>query len=495
MANAQGITLQLTPSLYNETSNTQCFGTATGSVSLQVSGGTPPYTYVWTNNATTQNITNLAAGYYGVQVTDANNNTKTADITLIDPPVLHLNINVHKYPNGQNISCYSCYNGSLTTEVTGGVFPYEYVWLDDATVNTSYRENLGKGSYHVIVIDYNGCLIEAVSEYITEPDRSDWAMNGNAGTDPTENFIGNFDAVDLSFRTNNTEALRIKANGQIKFPSLAGAEDAIVFVDSDGNLSRFTGFGNPLVNTPWNIFGNSLTQPQNSFLGTVNQTDLNFRTNNLPRMIIKDDGNVGIGTTSPNYKMEIQYTGSANGIKLNNSGGTGGNSEIRFDYGSEQHWAIGSRLQTAPDVKKHFFIWNHLLSECDFVIDQVTGKVGIGCDPPAFDPNNITPFRLYVEGGIMTRELKVTIGTFADDVFDKDYHLPSLTALSSYIDLHRHLPGIPTEKEVMANGGFDVGKMQVDLLRKVEELTLYILQQQKTIEALNFRITSLEAKN
>jgi hypothetical protein len=149
MVNAQGMTIQLTPSVYNETSNTQCFGTATGSINLQVTGGTAPYTYEWTNSATTQNITNLAAGYYGVLVTDANNNTNSAAITLVDPPILQVSMNVYKYPNGQNISCYSCFNGSISTEVNGGVYPYEYVWLDDASINTSYRENLGKGSYHV----------------------------------------------------------------------------------------------------------------------------------------------------------------------------------------------------------------------------------------------------------------------------------------------------------------------------------------------------------
>jgi hypothetical protein len=74
------MTLHLTPSVYGESSNTQCFGTATGSVNLEVTGGTSPYTYEWTNNATTQNITNLAAGYYGVKVTDANNNVQFANI-------------------------------------------------------------------------------------------------------------------------------------------------------------------------------------------------------------------------------------------------------------------------------------------------------------------------------------------------------------------------------------------------------------------------------
>ena len=80
LVHAQGMTLHLTPSVYGESSNTQCFGTATGSVNLEVTGGTSPYTYEWTNNATTQNITNIAAGYYGVKVTDANNNVQFANI-------------------------------------------------------------------------------------------------------------------------------------------------------------------------------------------------------------------------------------------------------------------------------------------------------------------------------------------------------------------------------------------------------------------------------
>ena len=68
-------------------------------------------------------------------------------------------------------------------------------------------------------------------------------------------------------------------------------------------------------------------------------------------------------------------------------------------------------------------------------------------------------------------------------VFDNNYHLMSLNELKSYIEAHKHLPGIPTEKEIQEND-LDLAKMNQLLLQKVEELTLYIIKQQEQIDQL-----------
>ena len=112
--------------------------------------------------------------------------------------------------------------------------------------------------------------------------------------------------------------------------------------------------------------------------------------------------------------------------------------------------------------------------------------VGIGTTNPG-------SFKLAVEGIIGAREVKVTTDSWADFVFEPDYKLMSLADLETFIKTNKHLPEIPTTAEVKENG-IAVGEMNAKLLQKIEELTLYIIEQQKLIEALRNRVDQLEIK-
>lgn len=90
---------------------------------------------------------------------------------------------------------------------------------------------------------------------------------------------------------------------------------------------------------------------------------------------------------------------------------------------------------------------------------------------------------LRVNGKIYAMEVKVSLDRWEDIVFDKDYQLLTLNELDTYITNNKHLPDIPSEKEVLENG-INVGEMNALLLKKIEELTLYIIDQQKQIDEL-----------
>lgn len=107
------------------------------------------------------------------------------------------------------------------------------------------------------------------------------------------------------------------------------------------------------------------------------------------------------------------------------------------------------------------------------------GSVGIGTTVTG-------EYKLAVEGTIGARKVKVTSGAWADHVFTEAHHRPGLLELEQYINEHKHLPGIPTEAEVKKDG-IDVGEMNAKLLEKVEELTLYIIELKKEVEALKKR--------
>lgn len=271
-----------------------------------------------------------------------------------------------------------------------------------------------------------------------------WSFNGTANTDPTINFIGTTNNVDLVLKTNSTEALRLAANGnvgigtaipQAKLDVTGNAKisgnlstSGIIFENAlplepnpcfhliaynpTGSITQVTQLdvnameiaadaqaidpcvvATPIVPFTWNTFGNYVNS-NNRFIGTVSNFDFSIRTNNIQRIVVKKDGSVGIGTTN---------TGTS---------------------------------------------------------------------------------KLAVEGRIAARELKLTVNPFPDYVFEEGYKLLSLQELKNYIAINKHLPEIPSANEIKDNDGMDVGKMQADLLKKIEELTLYIIQQDAKIEKL-----------
>jgi len=118
---------------------------------------------------------------------------------------------------------------------------------------------------------------------------------------------------------------------------------------------------------------------------------------------------------------------------------------------------------------------------------QITGgNVGIGTSTTG-------SHKLAVEGSIGAREIKVEASGWSDFVFDKEYHLKPLEEIEVYITKNNHLPEIPSEKEVKKNG-INLGEMDAKLLQKIEELTLYLIEQNKKIKNLQKEIASLKNK-
>src|SRR5690606_23340559 len=114
------------------TTTVSCNGGSNGTIDLTVTGGTAPYTFAWSNTATTEDMTGLTAGTYDVTVTDANGCTTTASVTVNEPTVLSASIS-----SQTNIACNGGATGSATVTVTGGTASYAYLWSNGATTATA----------------------------------------------------------------------------------------------------------------------------------------------------------------------------------------------------------------------------------------------------------------------------------------------------------------------------------------------------------------------
>ncbi len=143
--------------IVNSTTNQiDCNGGNDGLIDLQISGGTGPFEYLWSNGATTEDIANLAPGSYSVTIVDANMCQEIQSFNVTEPTALQNN------PTTTNIDCFGNNNGSINLNVSGGNAPYSYTWSTGQTGNN--LSNLSTGDYIVTITDNVDCeIIESFS--------------------------------------------------------------------------------------------------------------------------------------------------------------------------------------------------------------------------------------------------------------------------------------------------------------------------------------------
>ena len=153
---------QISP-IITSTTNVSCFGGSNGSATVSVSGGTPGYLYSWTSpGGTSATASNLPAGSYTVQITDANGCVRTASTVITQPTQLAVTISsvTHVQCNGGN-------TGSAIASGSGGTGSLSYLWMETGTTSPAVG-NLYTGTYNVTVTDANGCTA-TTSVTINEP--------------------------------------------------------------------------------------------------------------------------------------------------------------------------------------------------------------------------------------------------------------------------------------------------------------------------------------
>jgi hypothetical protein len=178
----------------------------------------------------------------------------------------------------------------------------------------------------------------------------------------------------------------------------------------------------------------------------------------------RDGGNVGIAQVAPSYKLDVNGTASATSLV------------VSYSPEPSTYYLLMQPFVMSPNHVGYRFVTKTYgnTNATSLAIDDA-GNVGIGTLAPQS--------KLAVNGIITTQKLKVTQIGWSDYVFDSSYRLKPLREVEQYIQQNKHLPDVPTAASV-AKEGADIGDNQALLLKKIEELTLYIIQQEKRIKQL-----------
>jgi hypothetical protein len=314
---------------------------------------------------------------------------------------------------------------------------------------------------------------------------SDWtpsSKSGNiiiSGTQPTNTAYD----VDIT-RTSSNSGIKIfnqslTGRSLLLFGQGYGGKYGYLAHHSDSHVS------DPGYTQTYRPASTVLTGADINGLGIVSAQDIRFSSGGAEdvrlRMTISANGNVGIGAISPVAKLQIGGSVYSGASRTNTIFNGNINDQAANFIGSEGYWGI--RTGTNNSFNLDVYNGNNPIVA---LTTLQNGNVGIGTTSPG-------SFKLAVEGKIGAREVNVTTAAWSDYVFKSEYRLRSLTEVDQYIKENQHLPDVPSEKEVLKNGQ-DLGAMNSILLRKIEELTLYVIELNKIVARQNERIGEFENK-
>jgi len=153
-----------------------------GSINLIVSGGAGPYTYLWSNGASTEDISGLTEGTYTVTVTDFNGCQMTGSARVVNPPPLQYTSVLSDY-NGYNISCFNMSNGSIKITTTNGTPPFIFTWTGPSgfTATTPAISGLRAGTYVLQITDSLACNVTQTF-VLTEPGQLGMSVSLSSST-------------------------------------------------------------------------------------------------------------------------------------------------------------------------------------------------------------------------------------------------------------------------------------------------------------------------
>ena len=362
----QSITVTQPPSalsISTSSSVVSCNGGNNGSATITVGGGTPGYSYTWSNGQTTQTATGLSTGNYNCVITDANGCTISSGNIFISQP-LALTVST----SNTAVSCSLGSNGTATVNPAGGMPGYSYSWSNGQTTQTA--TGLSSGNYNCTITDVNGCTITSGSIFISQPTNlnstiQQTSVSCNGGGDGTASVNPSGGTPGYSYSWNNgasTQSISglsfgsytctiTDANGCIKTKSITVTQPNQVLLQSttindvscyngnDGDITIIIVGGTPGYSYSWNNGSTSQTI-NNLSAGTYTCTIFDANSCTIPT--------ISINVNSP---TDLFYSVTTNNVSC--LGGNNGSSTLNVSGGTPGYsysWNNGSTSQTINNL-------------------------------------------------------------------------------------------------------------------------------------------------
>lgn len=294
--------------------------------------------------------------------------------------------------------------------------------------------------------------------------------NGNLYFQSTKQYLRGNDGINLKYRSNNASsaAFRLFNNTETPLGSVYGSQNSngkhIGFLDADGNWSLV------IKNDDYMAF--KINNETKMFLNKLGQLDLNSKRDASG---VPGTGVLEIGNTLRFDDNEI-ITNTNAPLHIN----TDNNGDVIFDGNTIRVDASANKVGIGTAVPKHKLDVNGDFKSTKAIIGNVT--------------KTPSTYNLFVEKGILTEKVRVAVknsSEWADYVFEEDYNLMPINELQDYVSENKHLPNVPSAKDVVKDG-IDMAQMDATLLEKIEEAYLYIIKQQQEIEDLKKAMKSIQ---
>ena len=404
--------------------------------------------------------------------------------------------------NAQNILFYGKYGGNVgigtvapiaRLEVRGNAASYsDFANYNGVTENGTLPN--GKEATLVISEEVSGTLQHAVGGQKTYKGGLSFGKDGSGIYSVNPNPAGSSKYGDIRFHTtywngsdfNNADRMIISHTGNVgvgtvsptlkmhlyeeNTTSRTSITDLLALESSHTELG-FNGFGTGIA-----FYGRTYQNPTKRVQSRIASIQRGHSTNDfgnalvfetietssgnaapLERMRIEYNGNVGIGTSTPTYSLDVEGGAGATARFKGN-----GQSTISLNDGTNDNYIVG----LAGDIS--------FRPSGTQIMNLKDDGVAIGTTDPG-------TYKLAVEGKIGARSVKVTQANWADYVFAPSYELMPLSEVENFISQNQHLPNVPSAKEVEENG-FVLEQMDAKLMEKIEELTLYMIDQEKRLK-------------
>lgn len=368
---------------------------------------------------------------------------------------------------------------------------YEYFQVDEESGKYIYT---GKRWVRTLTTDDLQDIQEAKA--VAAANADNWSKTGDAGTNPSVNFLGTTDNQPLILKVNNqrnaffdNSAYNNLFLGRLSgisstptgTPATAGSGSYNVGVGASSLVSLTTGFGN--VGVGFGAIANLSTGSDNLAFGNSALYNNLTGSNNVAigaGALFNNTGssNLAVGA----YALSNSGNGIGN-IAIGDAagGGASGNNNIFLGFNSGFSESGSNKLYIANSSTITPLIYG------DFSAKYVT----IGDVSPALRSQGVATggYNLLVKGGILTEKVKVALATagtdWADYVFEPEYkaNMMSLEDIEKFTIEHKHLPNVPSSEE-MVKSGLDVAQTSKMFMEKIEELTIYIIEMDKKIKLL-----------